>query len=255
MKVFLRNVLVIILGLLFSIMLHGCSHTKGLGTLEEKPDLKQIMQSYQREHNAEKNNLSILGNSIIQWREKRIREEGNWKVYFLDIQCYHGNGGDFCFSPYVEDRKFFGWLAAEIRNGKTTFMMWTNKLPEGWRFLPEAGQSADIISTSVGILGNGLVEANPVAASLIESGGIPLFSAVKIGTAYYFTKRSGLEACYKWGAPLASVGSSLGAWNLLLASGAGAPVAMVAGVAVGANVWPDVSERFWACIPQGVFAR
>ena len=99
-----------------------------------------------------------------------------------------------------------------------------------------AGQAADAATTALA-LGSSLAEANPIAAGIIDTGGVPLLAATKIGLGEAVESLPN-EECRAWKDSLAVTGWGAAGWNLgLVAAGPHLGIPLALAGAVGAWNW------------------
>jgi hypothetical protein len=150
----------------------------------------------------------------------------------------HANRGAF--------RLFFVF---EVKNGKIDFMTYSGPPTKKRWFVAESGQTADTISTGIG-LAQGLVEANPIMGAVINTGGIPALGAVKLGMTQLI-KRYSLETCLGHTGGLSAVGWGAAALNMTAVLGGGL-AAVPIGIAIGKLSAPKRRTVFWECVPPEI---
>ena len=186
--------------------------------------------------------------TVLNDKWKRIYDEyaaaGNTgHVSYLDARW----SGEIGVARHVVEhrgRRYRGWTALRVEDGKIVDMAWTDK-PQGPVISGELGQAADLATTATA-LGQGLAEANPIVAGA----GLPVAGVAKLAMPALIKRFGSFEACRSADKAFGALGTGAALYNI--GAMAAAPAAGVIG-AVAYGVWSSQYDAaFWRCIPKAL---
>ena len=113
-----------------------------------------------------------------------------------------------------------------------------------WRYGPHIAQAGDVASTAAG-LASGMVEANPIMGEVLDAGGIPLMTIVKIAVPEIIARSTELDTCLTANHGLALGGIGLTVYNgfALATSATGAGIVLGAAAMLWGNEWAHESAE------------
>ena len=233
------------------ILVQGCAtHQRSSSNTEEKFNAGNIVRTYITQFDEDPKNMPILNEDLKNRFRKYLETNEPDEIYNItNIKKFGNIALARADIKTVQYGRRVGWIAFQVENKKIEEIVDSFKLPDNFRYEAELGQSADVVSTAIG-LSSGLIEGNPIMGTVINSGGIPALAAVKLG-ATTLVKRSGIDTCSNNLGGLAGMGAGAAVWNLGLIAGLG-PIGIVPAVTVGMIFWNDKDESFWDCMPQEV---
>jgi len=233
------------------ILVQGCAtHQRSSSNTEEKFNAGNIVRTYITQFDEDPKNMPILNEDLKNRFRKYLETNEPDEIYNItNIKKFGNIALARADIKTVQYGRRVGWIAFQVENKKIEEIVASFKLPDNFRYEAELGQSADVVSTAIG-LSSGLIEGNPIMGTVINSGGIPALAAVKLG-ATTLVKRSGIDTCSNNLGGLAGMGAGAAVWNLGLIAGLG-PIGIVPAVTVGMIFWNDKDESFWDCMPQEV---
>lgn len=228
----------------------GCASQNPRIVSKEKFDAILMVGEYISQFQTDPKNMPILDKELQEFFIEYLKDHKPDKIYSAKHIKKFGN---IAMAKLDLETEQYGrrkmWVAFQIDDNHINFVKGGFELPKKFRYRAELGQSADVASTALS-LSSGLVEANPIMDSVINSGGIPALAVVKLGTTQYI-KNSDLNICFSGVPSLSGMGAGAAAWNVAMLAGIGAG-AIVPAVIAGYFIWPNDAETFWECMPPDV---